>query len=137
MCDLDYDQGHRFSSHALRQGATGEIKNSGSAFATILTSGLWSPGGFRCYLDLHDEEVINISALLIKDIESEIDDPDEVDKPSTPDAIMKRLRKRMPAKGLPPPPSAITQKPPPKKLKAARDNGDFSSVNSETSYTSS
>ena len=135
MCDLDYDQGRRFSSHAFRKGSAGEIKNSGSAFATILTSGLRSPGGFRFYLDLRADEAVNISALLIKAIGSEIDGPEDVAKSSTPDAITKRPRKRIPPKGLPHPPSAITQKPPPKKLKAAKDDDDLPSVNSETSYT--
>ena len=81
MCDLDYDQGRRFSSHDFRKGSTGEIKNSGPTFAIILTSGLWPPGGFRCYLGLRADEAINISALLIKAIESESDGPDAVDKP--------------------------------------------------------
>ena len=137
MRDLDYDQGRRLSSHAFRKGATDEIKNPGPTFATILTSGLWSPGGFRFYLGLHADEAVNISALLIKAIDSESDDPGEAGKPSNPDAITKRLRKRLPPKCLPPPPSGITQKQPPKKLKAAKGDGDLESVNSETSYTSS
>ena len=79
MCDLLYDQDRRFSSHAFRRGATDEIKNPGSAFATILTSGVWPTGGFRCYLDLHAGEAVNISALLIQALDSDSDDPEEVD----------------------------------------------------------
>ena len=137
MCDLEYDQGRRFSSHAFRKGATDEIKNSGSALATILTSGVWSSGGFRGYLDLHADEAINISAVLIKAIDSESDDPDEIDKPCDTGPLLKRLRKRMPPRALPPPPALIREKPPLKRPKPKKDDDDLSSVESETSYTSS
>ena len=104
MCNLLYDQGHRVSPHAFRRGSTGDIENSGSTFATILTSGVWSSCGFRFYLGIHAEEAGNISARLTQALDSESDDPDEVDTPSRPGDITKRLRKRMP-----PPPMAIVE----------------------------
>ena len=62
--------------HAFRMGATQEILNSGSTFPTVLKSGIWSSGGYKCYLDLHADEAINISALLASALDSDSDDPD-------------------------------------------------------------
>lgn len=62
------------------RGGHGEIKNPGSSFAAILTSGVWSPGGFRCYIDIRAEESGSIAALLIRALDSVSEDPDVVDK---------------------------------------------------------
>ena len=47
MRDLNYEDGHRYSPHAFRRGATREILNSGSTFPTILKSGIWNSGGYK------------------------------------------------------------------------------------------
>ena len=62
--------------HAFRMGATQEILNSGSAFPTILKSGIWTSGGYKCYLDLNANEAIDISALSVSALDSDSGDPD-------------------------------------------------------------
>ena len=71
--DLNCEDG---SSHASRRDATQEIINSGSTFPTISESGIWNSGGYKCYLDLHADEAINISALLSSALGPYSDDPD-------------------------------------------------------------
>ena len=63
-------------------GATREIINSGSAFSPILKSGIWTSGGYKCYLNLHSDEAINISALLASAMDSDSDDPDALPTPT-------------------------------------------------------
>ena len=76
MRDLNYEDGHRYSPHAFRRGATQEIINSGSTFPTILKSGICTSGGYKCYLGLRADEAINISSLLASVLDSDSDDTD-------------------------------------------------------------
>ena len=119
------------SHHTPSGRGADEIKNTGPKFAAIRTTGVWSSCDFRCYLDLRAGEAVDSSALLIQALGPESDDPDVAGKPSNPDDVTKRLRKR-----TPPPPMTIVEKQPPGKPAVARVVDDLSSVNSETSYTS-
>ena len=91
---LKCPEGGRFSPHAFRRGATQEIKNSGSTFATIVKSGTWLSARYRNYLDLSADEAINISTLLLDTLgsDSEDSDPGVVKKRPTEKAIIKRAR---------------------------------------------
>ena len=90
MTKLDYDRGHKYSSHAFRRGATEEIKNSGSTFATIITSGGWTAAGYKSYLDLQADEAVNISKLLLETTNSDSNDTDPTDLP-----LEQKLRKKV------------------------------------------
>ena len=90
MTKLNYDRGHKYSSHAFRRGATEEIKNSGSTFATIITSGGWTAAGYKSYLDLQADEAINISKLLLETTNSDSNDTDPTDLP-----VEQKLRKKV------------------------------------------
>ena len=76
MDKLGYEQGRKYSSHAFRRGATEEIKDSGSTFATIIKSGTWTAAGFKSYLDLQRDEALNISRLLLENADSNSEDDD-------------------------------------------------------------
>ena len=65
-------------------GSTQEILNSGSAFPSILKSGIWTPGGYKCYLDLHSDEDVNISSFLVSALGSDSEDPDTLPTALTP-----------------------------------------------------
>ena len=111
MRDLNYVDGHRYSSHAFRRGATQEIFNSGYTFATILKSGMWNAAGYKSYLDLHADEAVNISSLLATALNSDSDDPDlppdrQNNKKRT--KAMTKARKITHIKDKPVPPPAIT-----------------------------
>ena len=73
--DLNYEDGRRYASHALRRGAALEIPNPGSAFPTVLKSGTWTPGCYKCYVGLRADDSVNISAILASAMDSDIEDP--------------------------------------------------------------
>ena len=77
MEKLGYDQGREYSSHAFRLGETEEVKDPGSTFAAIIKSGTWAAAGCKPYLDIHRDEALNISRLLLgnADSNSEGEDP--------------------------------------------------------------
>ena len=76
MRDLNYAEGRRYSSRDFRRGATREILNAGSACPTVPKSGIWTTGGYKCYIDLHADEAISIAPLLSSASNSDIEDPD-------------------------------------------------------------
>ena len=138
MCDLNYVDGHRFSSHAFRRGATQEIFNSGSVLATILKSGMWNAAGYKSYLDLHADEAINISALLATALDSDSDDPDlpqDQQETRKRTKAMTKARKIMRVKDKPGPPPVITFAPPGKNKAPSEPSGPSSP--SETSSMTS
>ena len=71
MVDLGYSDGVKFSPEAFRRGDSEEIKNSGSTFATILTSETWNGAGYNASLDLQKDEDVNITALLLENGDSD------------------------------------------------------------------
>ena len=138
MCDLNYVDGHRFSPHAFRRGATQEIFNSGSVLATILKSGVWNAAGYKSYLDLHADEAINISALLATALDSDSDDPDLPPDQQTAKKrtkAMTRARKTMRVKDKPGPPPVITFALPSKR-EAPSEPDETSSLSETSSVTS-
>ena len=92
MTKMGYMQGRRFSSHGLRKGATQEISASGSTIATIIGSGTWTSGGYKCYLDLQADEAANISALLLENADSDSGGSDR-ERPSCLQSIRNKLPK--------------------------------------------
>ena len=72
-------------------GAAQEISASGSTLATIIGSGAWTSGGYKCYLDLQAEEAANISALLLEKANS---DSDESDNEGSP--LLASIRNKLP-----------------------------------------
>ena len=90
MIDLRYADGDKFTSKAFRRGDSEEIKNAGSTFATILTSGTWDGAGFRAYIDIMKDEDVNITALLMDGENSDTSD----DNPHGKSNIQK-IQKRM------------------------------------------
>ena len=91
--ELEYEDGKRYSENALRRGATQEIRNSGSTFSTVLRSGIWTSGGYKCRLDPHADETVNISALLASPLETASDDPDEPPPAARRDKAMGSVRR--------------------------------------------
>ena len=91
MAGLGYLRARKYSPHAFRQGVTQEISASGSTLATVIKSGTWTSGGFRCYLDLQADEVANISALLLGQSNSDSGD-DDIDRPP----LLKSIRNKLP-----------------------------------------
>ena len=114
------------------RGDTAEIKNSGPTSTAIWASGIWPSGGCRIYPDIRADEAGNLSAMLIHALDTGRDGPGEVDKPSKPGNVMRRLRKRMTT-----PPMASIGENPPRKQDVIRVDGELHSVNSETAYKSS
>ena len=74
--DLSYVDGRRYSTHAFRRGSTQEIRNSGTTSPAIPKSGIWTSGGYKCYIYLRADEAVNISALLATALESDSDGQD-------------------------------------------------------------
>ena len=74
--DLNYEDGRLYPSHAFRRGDTHEIINSGSTFPAVLKSGIWTSGGYKCYMNLHADEEITLSALPASAMDSDSADPD-------------------------------------------------------------
>ena len=115
MRDLNYEDGRRYSAHAIRGGGTQEILNSGPTFSTILKSGILTSGSGKCYLDLHADEAVNIPALLASAMGSDSDEPDihptapnDIEQAKAMGAARRLLEKRTKV-GHPP---AITSDPP-------------------------
>ena len=67
--------------NAFRREATQEALNSGPTFPIILKSGIWTHGGYKCYIGLHADEAISISSLLASALDSDSDDPDALPAP--------------------------------------------------------
>ena len=94
MTAMAVPEGGLFSSHAFRRGATQEIKDSGSTFATILKTGTWRSACYKNYLDLQADEAINISTLLLENLGSDSDDSDHDPKERRMKRkVTKRVRK--------------------------------------------
>ena len=78
MEKLGYGQGRKYSPPtASNEGGTEEIKASGSTFAAIIKSGIWTAEGFKSYLDIQRDEALKISRLLLENAASNSED-DEI-----------------------------------------------------------
>ena len=75
---LDFKDAHRYTSKALRRGATQELTQKGETLEIIKGSGAWIGGGFRSYIDLEFDKALRVSQMIInldKDSSSEDDSP--------------------------------------------------------------
>ena len=59
-----------------RRGGAQEILNSGPEVSAVLKSGIWTSGGFECYLGLRADEAIDISSFSESALDSDSDDHD-------------------------------------------------------------
>ena len=76
MALMGYIRARKYSPHACRMGATQEILASGPTLATILGSGTWRSGGYKCCLDHQSDEAADVSSLLLETTESDIEEED-------------------------------------------------------------
>ena len=56
---LDFDKGGKYSPHALRRGATEEIKNGATILTSVLKSGTWVSGSYHKYHVLQAGEAVS------------------------------------------------------------------------------
>ena len=84
MTALNFDQKCPF-----RRGATQEIKISRSSHAKTPGSSAWLSAYYTHYINLTEEEAVNISTILLDTLGSDIEDSD----PDRPNAKERRIRK--------------------------------------------
>ena len=90
MAASGYTMGGKFSPHSFREVATQEILACGSTLSAILRPATWTPGGYKCYLDLQAGESLIISTILLETALADSDDPDP-DKHNHRDTLRKRI----------------------------------------------
>ena len=71
---MAFPNGHRYTSKAIRRGATQELTETGKLLQAIKGSGGWVGGGFRSYIDLEFDKTLKIPMLLISLEESSSDE---------------------------------------------------------------
>ena len=65
LMKLNFPNGHRYTSKAIRRGATQELTETGKMMQVIKGSGAWVGDGFLSYIDLEFDKTLKISRLLI------------------------------------------------------------------------
>ena len=68
----------RYSSHAFRRGTSQELKESGSPWAVVASSGFWRSPSFRGYVDLSRDVEIGVQQLFDVDLDSDSADEEPV-----------------------------------------------------------
>ena len=61
----------RYSSHAFRRGASQELKESGSPWTVVASSGFWRSPSFRGYVDLPRDVEVGVQKLFDIDLDSD------------------------------------------------------------------
>ena len=63
---LKFKDAHKYTSKALRRGATQELPQTGETLEVIKGSGAWVGNGFKGYIDLEFDKTLRVSQMIIK-----------------------------------------------------------------------
>ena len=61
----------RYSSHGFRRGTSQELKETGSPWSVVATSGVWRSPAFRGYLDMSKDVEQGVAQLFAVDFDSD------------------------------------------------------------------
>ena len=61
----------RYSSHGFRRGTSQELKEAGSPWSAVATSGVWHSPAFRGYLDMSKDVEQGVAHLFAVDFDSD------------------------------------------------------------------
>ena len=73
LAKLAIPEAERYSSHGFRRGTTQELKESGSPWSVVATSGIWHSHCCRGYVDLSRDVEMGAQQLFEVDLDSESD----------------------------------------------------------------
>ena len=71
LSKLQEPSADRYSSHGFRRGASQELKESGSPWTVVFSSGLWRPPSFRGYADMSRDVELGVQQLFDVDLDSD------------------------------------------------------------------
>ena len=74
LAQLGIPEAARYSSHAFRRGTTQELKESGSPWTVVASSGIWHSPCFRGYLDMSRDVELGVQQLFDVDFDSDSGD---------------------------------------------------------------
>ena len=71
---INFPNGHRYTSKAIRRGATQELTETGELPQSIKGPGAWVGDGFLSYIDVEFDKTLKISGILISSEDSSSDE---------------------------------------------------------------